>query len=216
MPLLQSPLGVSRKTTLTRVPIGCMTQGFSENPALYANMGITGHNGIDLILPYGSPLFNALTIPSKVVEIKEDTGGYGKHIRIITCDKYQGFWWHLIYGHLSKIQVKQGQFIKPGELVGQIGNTGFVVSSPNANGYWLSNPYGGTHLHLGLRKLSEPIPFTAQTRFPTGETFTIPDYNNGYLGYYDPCPFFFDEPLTEIWAKVAELWKQFTILKNKK
>ena len=38
-------------------PKGDITQLFGENPALYAQFNLAGHNGIDIVRPHGEPLY---------------------------------------------------------------------------------------------------------------------------------------------------------------
>jgi len=48
-----------------------------------------------------------------------------------------------VYGHLSEILCKVGDVIKAGDVIGKMGNSGFVVSSQNSGGFWKYNPYAG-------------------------------------------------------------------------
>lgn len=160
-------------------PEGDVTQWFGENPALYSKavcIGGTcleGHNGIDIVRPWGTPILSVCK--GKVVEVKDDSGGFGKHIRIIG-ERYE---W--VYGHLSQIEVSLGQMVDAGTQIGLMGNTGFVVSG--ATPYWKYNPYAGTHLHLGRRKYT---PWSGQGQwsvsYPTGDRGIIEDYGNGFFG----------------------------------
>lgn len=58
-------------------------------------------------------------------------GGYGKNIMIKHRDLIS------VYGHLSEILVKEGQYVKEGELIGFEGSTGKST---------------GSHLHFEFRK----------------------------------------------------------------
>lgn len=133
-------------------PEGSITQFFGENIELYSknvcSAGIClwgGHNGIDMVAPWGTPILSV--DDGEVVEVKESPQGYGKHVRIL-C-KENDIYAEWTYGHLSRIDVTLGQVVKAGEQIGLMGNTGFVVSG--ATPYWKYNPYAGTHLHLGKR-----------------------------------------------------------------
>lgn len=168
-------------------PKGSVTQWFGENPALYApicqtwnnvtNCMTGGHNGIDMVAPYGTPLFAVES--GTVYEVKEDTGGYGKHVRI-TTPTIDGKFTEWIYGHLSVITVKKGQSITAGDIIGNMGNSGFVVSNSTANGFWSYNPYAGTHLHLGCRYYKDGVCLNYDNGFMGGV-----DYRN-LLPPYDP------------------------------
>lgn len=166
-------------------PQGDITQFFGENRDLYeACCKMIGHNGIDIVRAYGTPILCVET--GKVVEVKSDPAGYGEHIRILSTDN------EWVYGHLSQINVALGQIMASGDVIGLMGNTGFVVSGSTP--YWKYNPYAGTHLHLGRRPCH---PFVQGTdtqwdlSYPTGDKAILTsDYNNGYFGSTDPLPEF--------------------------
>lgn len=153
-------------------PQGSITQYFGENPALYgkicptAGMCLAGHNGIDIVAPWGTRLF--AVADGEVIEAKDSPEGYGLYVRTLSYGPDGEEW---TYGHLSKIAVKAGDKLRKGDYIGNMGNTGFVVSSQDANGFWKYNPYLGTHLHLGVR------------RRPYGRS--VLEYGNGYFGCYD-------------------------------
>ena len=54
--------------------------------------------------------------------------------------------------HLNQINVKVGDTVSVGQVIGTMGNTGNVIPVPNE-----SNPFGGTHLHFVLMKNNNPI-----------------------------------------------------------
>ena len=49
--------------------------------------------------------------------------GYGRHIRID-----HGFGYVSLYAHLNKYNVKRGQRVKRGQIIGYVGNTGRSVA----------------------------------------------------------------------------------------
>jgi len=61
------------------------------------------------------------------------TGSLGIYGNTIIIDHGMGLM--SLYGHLSEISVKEGQFVKKGEIIGRTGNTGFAL---------------GYHLHFGI------------------------------------------------------------------
>jgi len=188
-------------------PTGSITQYFGENPILYGQVCpittpvkqcLVGHNGMDFVAPYGTPLFAVRG--GQVFEVKDSPDGYGKHVRILSDIDGQSFY-EWTYGHLSTITVKKGQIIKEGEIIGTMGNTGFVVSSSNANGFWKYNPYAGTHLHLGCRKYTDGV---------------CQDYKNGYFGSFDYKDWLpsFDPINDDISGFIAQTRKLLIILQN--
>lgn len=160
-------------------PKGSVTQWFGENPDLYAFLDLGGHNGIDIVAPYGTPIMAPCDMV--VVEIKDDAGGYGRHVRSV------GGGYEIVFGHLSKIydKVKLGCEIKEGEVFCNMGNSGFVVSGPTP--FWSFNPHGGTHCHFGCRKFTEYLGTGGYNiKYSTGLRGTIENYGNGFKGSVDP------------------------------
>ena len=155
---------------------GPVTQYFGENPTLYARFGMKGHNGIDLVRPHGSPLY--AIEDGEVVDVKNDPAGFGRHLRIIAGDN------EWTYGHCHEIFVKIGQQVKAGETIATMGNTGFVVSG--ATPFWRVNPYAGTHLHLGLRKIKRSR--KGWSYAGSKLKFEVLNHGNGYKGSIDPAP----------------------------
>lgn len=173
-------------------PAGDLTQGFGENPTLYRPWGLEGHNGIDLVRPHGEPLY--AVEDGIIVDVKYDPSGFGKHIRMRSTKKYNGRYREWTYGHCATIRVVPGTHVEGGAYIATMGNTGFVVSGSTP--FWKSNPYAGTHLHLGLRYL---VPDAKGWKYP-GDTITyqIENYSNGYKGAVNPIPTLIDEPISDV------------------
>lgn len=98
------------------------------------------HNGIDFAMPIGTPL---RAIQDGVIRLA-DYGhlNAGKTIFLQTENKIT-----FIYGHLSKFTVKNGQYVKAGDIIGYSGNTGFST---------------GAHLHFGVKeggRYTDPSPY---------------------------------------------------------
>jgi murein DD-endopeptidase MepM/ murein hydrolase activator NlpD len=172
---------------LRYAPKGDTTQFFGENPALYARFGLIGHNGIDLVRPHGEPLY--AIEDGTVISTKEEPDGFGKNIRIISDAKdKEGNYRVWTYGHNHENYVKVGDKVKAGQHVAAMGNTGFVVSSSNANGFWKTNPYAGTHVHLGLRLVKRPRR-GGWSYEGSDIKIDVVDYDNGYKGSINPKPY---------------------------
>jgi murein DD-endopeptidase MepM/ murein hydrolase activator NlpD len=159
-------------------PNGCITQYFAENPALYAPWGLAGHNGIDMVAPYGTPIFAVKA--GKVVSSWTQNGGYGGQIVILS----EGNTEEWTYAHLSRLDVSINTIVAEGQQIGLMGNTGFVVSG--ATPFWQYNPFAGTHLHL-QKRLCKPYSGTGpwNLSYPTDDKLTILNYDNGYKGAVD-------------------------------
>ena len=74
------------------------------------------HHGQDITVKSGTPI---LAPANGVVKRAYYAGGFGNHIKI---DHGSGY--TTLFAHLSKINVKHGQEIKRGEVIGYTGNTG--------------------------------------------------------------------------------------------
>lgn len=199
-------------------PAGSITQLFGENPALYANLGLKAHNGIDLIAPHGTPM--VAVERGTVVDVRLDETGYGRHLRIIghtnlgICNEWT-------YGHCHTIAVKVGDTVQEGDVIATMGNTGFVTGAGHASWFWGDTPKGtdGTHLHLGLRKVRRT---PAGWSYPGSKVkIEVLNYGNGYKGAIDPLPYFSDvkpdieklEKQVSLLQQVVELYKKLKQIK---
>lgn len=96
---------------LTRIASGF---GYRIHPIYKTRMM---HTGIDFTAPSGTEIF---ATGNGVVKKVEFAGrGYGNSIIIS-----HGYGYETLYGHMSKIVVKQGKRINRGDLIGYVGNTG--------------------------------------------------------------------------------------------
>ena len=197
-------------------PAGSITQYFGENPKLYEPLGMKAHNGVDLVAPHGTPLL--AVEDGTVLEVKNDAGGYGRHVRFISAP-VNGVCNEWTYGHCDTINVEVGDTILAGEQIATMGNTGFVVSEQTP--FWSFNPYRGTHLHLGLRKVKRSAKGWS---YPNSNIkIVVQNSDNGYKGAVDPLPFFKVhttpdiaklETTVTLLQKVVELYKQLKALKK--
>jgi len=75
------------------------------------------HKGMDFSAKRNTPVY----APSDGVVTRADSrsSGYGKHIRI-----NHGFGYVTLYAHLNKYNVRRGQKVKRGEIIGYVGSTG--------------------------------------------------------------------------------------------
>lgn len=75
------------------------------------------HWGMDFTAPKGTPIY--ASGDGKIVRADNNSSGYGKHIRVD-----HGYGYMSLYGHLSRYNVKKGQQVKRGDLIGFVGSTG--------------------------------------------------------------------------------------------
>lgn len=107
-------------------PFGMRTDPFTGNQQF--------HSGIDISAELGTPVYAAEDGIVMAVEFTQELGNS------ITLDHNNGF--YTVYGHLSKTNVTRNQWVKKGDIIGEVGNTG------RATGY---------HLHFELWKDKEPL-----------------------------------------------------------
>jgi Peptidase family M23 len=75
------------------------------------------HKGIDFSAPIGTAIQS--TGDGVIVKVENNRSGYGKCVTIS-----HGFGYQTLYGHMYRIDVKQGQRVKKGTQIGIVGNTG--------------------------------------------------------------------------------------------
>jgi len=75
------------------------------------------HWGMDFTAPRGTPIY--ASGDGVVARADNRASGFGKHIRID-----HGYGYVSLYAHLSRYNVKRGQRIKRGDLIGFVGSTG--------------------------------------------------------------------------------------------
>lgn len=158
LPFLQSPF---RDGPLQFIQ--SMGQQFGENPELYAQFGIKGHNGIDIPKNLGTLVYSSQDGIVTRLQISQSQGN-----GIWILDEHARQWLHptyfrTSYWHLEKFVngLKVGDKVMKGQLIGYVDSTGFST---------------GHHLHWGL------CPFV-----DFGSVKLFPD--NGYDGYIDPFKF---------------------------
>lgn len=79
------------------------------------------HTGVDFTAPTGTSIY--ATGNGVVRKAQRDNSGYGLMVEID-----HGYGYTTIYAHLSKINVRVGQTVKRGEVLGQVGNTGLSTA----------------------------------------------------------------------------------------
>lgn len=138
-------------------------QRFGENPAVYAQFGIAGHNGVDIPAHLGTPAIFAHDC--WITEVVAKNTGFG--LRVSTYFEEDGFGWENVYGHFQSVPHAQLNYdirnrsrpVQAGQIAGFIDSTGFST---------------GNHLHLGLRQYHD---------------YQLLHSNNGFQGWINPLPF---------------------------
>jgi len=118
----------------TKTPLGAVTTSFMGSTK-YEPGGT--HKGIDIANSMGTPIpaYSGGKVTEVVSGKKQGDPAYGNYIKIIDN---QGKEWR--YSHLYGEYVKVGDEIKPGQVIGSMGNTGQTYSTS-----------GGDASHLDLR-----------------------------------------------------------------
>ena len=75
------------------------------------------HYGMDFSAPTGTAVY--ATGDGVVTRADSNSSGYGEHIRID-----HGYGYETLYGHLSQYNVRPGQKVKRGDVIGYVGSTG--------------------------------------------------------------------------------------------
>jgi len=146
-----------------------IAQGFGENLiSLYKELGMVGHNGIDMVGYEGQAIYAA---HDGVVTFAGDDGSAGLGVVIRTHDRRQykdgESYFKTIYWHCKRgsILVRPDQYVKVGQKIAECDTTGFAT---------------GSHLHFGLKPIA-----------PGEEDWMWSniEQTNGYFGAIDPAPY---------------------------
>lgn len=104
------------------------------------------HRGVDYAGAYGSPI--VAPAAGRVALIGRESQGFAVHGNCVGIDHGQGVL--SIFLHMSRIDVKEGDVVKAGQVIGTLGNTGAST---------------GPHLHWGLYvngQSVDPVPWRYQ------------------------------------------------------
>jgi len=93
------------------------------------------HAGMDFTAKAGTPVY--ATADGRVTFAEYATNGYGRHVVLD-----HGYDYKTLYAHLSKLDVRRGQKVKRGDIIGRVGNSGLSA---------------GPHLHYEVHKGDEPV-----------------------------------------------------------
>lgn len=93
------------------------------------------HNGVDLAVPEGTILRSI--VEGEVIKVFDGSSNIGEGVVILGEDNRE-----YIYGHMSDVDVKVGDKVHFGEVLGESGNTGNST---------------GPHLHFGVKEDGEFI-----------------------------------------------------------
>ena len=117
-----TPDGVPLRKTFLRSPLkfNRISSRFSRARFHPILKRFRPHLGVDYAAPAGTPVRAAA---DGVVLQAGWSGGFGKVVKI-----RHGRGIQTLYGHLSRIQVRPGQRVEQGELIGNVGTTGLSTA----------------------------------------------------------------------------------------
>lgn len=93
------------------------------------------HYGMDFTAPVGTKIY--ATGDGVVKEVQSEPGGFGKFVIID-----HGFGYETLYGHMSNFNVRVGEQVKRGSVIGYVGNTGTST---------------GPHVHYEVHRNGVPV-----------------------------------------------------------
>jgi murein DD-endopeptidase MepM/ murein hydrolase activator NlpD len=99
------------------------------------------HKGVDIAAPIGTPVVAAA--PGEVISAGWNSGGYGNLVKVQHDDGSI-----TLYAHNSRILVRPGQKVEQGELISEMGSTGFSTG-----------PHLHFEVHPGGASAANPIAF---------------------------------------------------------
>ncbi len=122
---------------ISQVPIGypyqgVITSGYGNRSNPFTGSGGEAHGGLDFRGKIGDKV--GVTAKGKVI-FAGVQGGYGNLVQV-----QHGYGYSTYYGHLSKINVKVGDVVNAGDIIGLVGSTGRST---------------GPHLHYEVRLAGE-------------------------------------------------------------
>ncbi|MCK5547549.1 MAG: M23 family metallopeptidase, partial [Thermoplasmata archaeon] len=119
-----------------------ITQWYGINPQWYLPFGLPGHEGLDMRALNTTPIY--AMAKGEVVRVEEvaGSGPYGIHVRL--QHDFGGDIFKTVYAHFMSSDLKVGDKVEAGQVVGISDNTG------NSS---------GPHLHITLKKVGMGSPW---------------------------------------------------------
>jgi murein DD-endopeptidase MepM/ murein hydrolase activator NlpD len=110
--------------------------------------GKRSHEGIDIFAKKGTPV---VALCDGIIVSSATTPRGGKNLWLQSFR----FPWRAYYAHLDQKKVREGQFVRKGQVIGTVGNTGNAKYTPS-------------HLHFGIYKMFggavNPLPWVKYSK----------------------------------------------------
>jgi len=118
------------------------TKGYFIFPTTGLNWGdLHSYNAVDIANHCGTPVYAAASgIATLAIGNNAWNSGYGNYIKIQHPNGSL-----TLYAHLSVVNIKEGQSVTQGQVIGAMGNTGNVTGPT------------GCHLHFEIRGMTNPF-----------------------------------------------------------
>ena len=142
----------AKSEALSRLPVLVPVRGHYISGFGYRTSPIHGHShfhaGIDFAAPIGTPVYAANE--GQVITAGWPESGYGLQVEIA-----HGNGFITKYAHLSKLEVREGQRVKRGQVIGRVGSTGHSI---------------GPHLHYEVIRRGSKINPAPYLLLPPGSS----------------------------------------------
>lgn len=180
--------------------------GRNGNP-YYVDHGLKGHTGLDVVCGYGSDIHADYDMQVYKIFTKESHGSDGfTGIFALYDDGLQSFEWCI--GHCKNVNVKIGDKVTTGDLIGTEGNFGLVWSGNQQITFAMSSAGDtrGYHRHYQMRPYKKVKRTSWGNQYLSTTTgiyldsdnnyYEIINFNNGYNGCIDFSQKLFQRNLT--------------------
>ena len=131
--LTENQQALDHTPTLRPVDGGYVSSSFGVRRDPFTKR-MAAHQGVDICQSYGTPVMSSAA--GKVIY----AGHYYNYGKFIVIEHGHGY--QTAYGHLSKIDVKEGSTVLKGQMIGNVGQTGRATAP---------------HLHYEVRQDGQPV-----------------------------------------------------------
>ncbi len=147
----------------------------------YKQFGFTLHNGIDINLANGTPIFAPLE--ADILKVGNVPNGSGIFVSMLSSQPYtfddgKEVYTYIEFFHCQEIKVKEGDHVLPGQLLALGDNTGFST---------------GSHTHMQPRRMRVVAASSGAVyiyKIKGVDSCLVPFDSNDANNTFDPTPYF--------------------------